>query len=130
MIEPSGRPRSSSISRKCDLSEGVNSPVHGTNFIITRNERGWSLAEGQIWLVSSEFSAQWVLKRLADSMDSNSKRMALRSVNWRARIVKPDISVTCSVIVSISFMRLLSFVRSWNAAGPPLSLGALGSFAS
>ena len=54
-----------------------------------------------------------------DLADLNSISMALCSVNWRA-----------CMVVSSSFMWLLSFMHSWNAAGPPLSLGALGLFVS
>lgn len=83
---------------------------------------------GQIWLVSNEFSVQCVLKHLADLTDLNSISMALCLVNWRAHMAELDILLTWLVMVSSSFMQLLSFVHSWNAAGPPLSLGALGLF--
>ena len=65
-----------------------------------------------------------------DVADSNFINMVLCSVNWRACMAEPDISLTWLVMVSSSFMWLLSFVHHWNAAGPPLSLGALGSFVS
>ena len=85
---------------------------------------------GQIWLVSNEFLVQCVLKCLADSADSNSISMVLCSVNWRACMAKLDILLTWLVKVSSSFMWLLSFIHSWNAAGLPLSLGTLGLFVS
>ena len=65
-----------------------------------------------------------------DLADLNSISMALCSVNWRACMAELDISLTWLVMVSSSFMWLLSFMCSWNAAGPPLSLGALGLFVS